>query len=167
MPQNRENEKRMLIWWILKFIILAVFLFMFWRRPSLSWGVGLLTVTSAILLDTFLGTFNRDELLVQFGFFFYIVIGLLMGGAAFWLLSLFLPWQTAVSASATPPNSAVPAARASQNNTPHFSPGTDEAGTAFDRQMIYEEIRDRLGHEDVLDLLFDIGINDNEVMNLQ
>ncbi|MFZ1399194.1 MAG: hypothetical protein WAS33_19980, partial [Candidatus Promineifilaceae bacterium] len=40
-------------------------------------------------------------------------------------------------------------------------------GTAFDRQMIYEEIRDRLGREDVLDLLFDLAIQDNEVMNLQ
>ncbi|MEZ4594930.1 MAG: hypothetical protein R3D55_27875, partial [Chloroflexota bacterium] len=61
---------------------MAVFLFMFWRRPSLKWGVGLLTVTSAVLLDTFLGTFNREEMLAQFGFFFYIIAGLLLGGIA-------------------------------------------------------------------------------------
>jgi hypothetical protein len=47
-----------------------------------------------------------------------------------------------------------------------FSPCTDASGTAYDRQMIYEEIRDRLGRDDVLDLLLDLSIQDNEVMNL-
>lgn len=158
---------------ILKFVVMAGFLFMFWRRPSLTWGVGLLTVTSAVLLDTFLGTFNRDEMVAQFGFFFYVISGLLGGGAAFWLFSLFQPWQpiksTAESATNTavsPPLAPTQPATASHNSV-LFAPGTDETGTAFDRQMIYEEIRDRLGREDVLDLLFDLGIHDNEVMNLQ
>ncbi len=162
----------MLIVLILKFVIVAAFLFMFWRRPSLNWGVGLLTVTFAVLLDTFLGTFNRDDMLAQFGFFFYVMAGLLIGGAAYWLFSLFQPIQalivqeglvtkeTAVSPNPSPP--AQPTTDAFK-----FSPGTDATGTAFDRQMIYEEIRDRLGREDVLDLLFDLGIRDNEVMNLQ
>lgn len=161
----------MLIVLIVKFVVMAAFLFMFWRRPSLKWGVGLLTVTSAVLLDTFLGTFNRDEMLAQFGFFFYVIAGLLIGGAAYWLLSLFQPWSAlatapiaavapAVSPPLSPTQTAIPAPTS-------FAPGTDDTGTAFDRQMIYEEIRDRLGREDVLDLLFDLGIQDNEVMNLQ
>ncbi|MFZ1399418.1 MAG: hypothetical protein WAS33_21105, partial [Candidatus Promineifilaceae bacterium] len=88
----------MLIVLILKFVVMAAFLFMFWRRPSLKWGVGLLTVTSAVLLDTFLGTFNREEMLAQFGFFFYIIAGLLIGGIAYWLFSLLQPWQAAAAA---------------------------------------------------------------------
>jgi hypothetical protein len=159
----------MLIGLILKFAVMAVFLFMFWRRPSRNWGVGLLTVTSAVLLDTFLGTFNRDEMLAQFGFFFYVIAGLLIGGAAYWLFSLFQPVQMLVQpgrgaeAAATTPLPTAP----SNSTAVHFSPGTDETGTAFDRQMIFEEIRDRLSRDDVLDLLFDLGIRDNEVMTLQ
>lgn len=162
----------MLIVLILKFLIVAAFLFMFWRRPSLNWGVGLLTVTSAVLLDTFLGTFNRDDMLAQFGFFFYVIAGLLIGGAAYWLFSLFQPIQALVvregpvaKGTAVPDNPTSPVQP--KIDTIQFSPGTDATGTAFDRQMIYEEIRDRLGRDDVLDLLFDLGIQDNEVMNLQ
>ena len=159
----------MLILLIIKFVVVAAFLIMFWRRPSLNWGVGLLTVTSAVLLDTFLGTFNRDDVLTQFGFFFYVIAGLLVGGAAYWLISLFQPIQAIVQkpnvVTAVPSETPPPTATAT--GAIQFSPGTDETGTAFDRQMIYEEIRDRLGREDVLDLLFDLGIQDNEVMTLQ
>ncbi|GJM40625.1 MAG: hypothetical protein DHS20C20_09070 [Ardenticatenaceae bacterium] len=160
----------MLILLIIKFAVLAFFLFMFWRRPSLNWGIGLLTVTSAVLLDTFLGTFNRDEMLAQFGFFFYVIAGLLVGGTAYWVFSLFQPLPIAAKAgnaelqTAVPPT---PPTHTTTNGNVHFSPGTDETGTAFDRQMIYEEIRDRLGREDVLDLLFDLRIGDNDVMTLQ
>lgn len=151
----------MFILLILKFVIAAIFLVMFWRRPSLTWGVGLLTVLTAVLLDTFLGTFNRDEMLAQFGFFYYIIVGLLGGGAAYWLFTVLQPIQIIQQAGGR-------AATASPaNNTIQFAPGNDENGTAFDRQMIFEEIRDRLGREDVLDLLFDLNISDNEVMTLQ
>lgn len=164
----------MLILLILKFAVMAAFLFMFWRRPSVTWGVGLLTVTTAVLLDTFLGTFNRDEMLAQFGFFYFIVVGLLIGGAAFWLVNLVWPGglplrreggETAVAASAIAP----PISHRTDiaEGSAQFSPGTDEHGTAFDRQMIYEEMRDRLGREDLLDVMFDLGIRENEVMNLQ
>lgn len=156
----------MLILVIIKFIVVAIFLFMFWRRPSLTWGVGLLTVLSALLLDTILGTFNRDDILTQFGFFYYIIVGLLGGGAAYWLFMLLKPFQrdeqTNGETAVSPPTpTRTPA------NGVQFSSGNDESGTAFDRQMIYEEIRDRLGREDVLDLLFDLNIQDNEVMALQ
>ena len=164
-------RKFMLILLILKFAVMAVFLFMFWRRPSTKWGVGLLTVTSAVLLDTFLGTFNREEMMAQFGFFFYVISGLLIGGAAYWLFSVLGPLQIALAprselamGTAVPPTPTPPAP---SPDSVKFAPGTDEQGTAFDRQMIYEEIRDRLGREDVLDLLFDLSIQDNEVMNLQ
>lgn len=161
----------MLIVLILKFIVVAAFLVMFWRRPSVTWGVGLLTVTSAVLLDAFLGTFNREEMVAQFGFFFYVIAGLLIGGAAYWILGLFRP-NLAIGATNTGETAVsiplpAPAKSSATANGIQFAPGTDETGTAFDRQMIYEEIRDRLGREDVLDLLFDLGIQDNEVMTLQ
>ena len=162
----------MLILLILKFAVMAVFAYMFWRRPTINWGVGLLTVTSAVLLDTFLGTFNREDMLAQFGFFFYIIAGLLVGGAAYWLLTLLQPFQAvSVTSGAVQAVTAVsppqPAAPKQDPNSIQFSPGTDATGTAFDRQMIYEEIRDRLSRDDILDLMFDLGIQENQVMNLQ
>lgn len=155
----------MFIWLIVKFVIAAVFLVMFWRRPSLTWGVGLLTVLTAVLLDTFLGTFNRDEMLAQFGFFYYIIVGLLGGGAAYWLFTVLQPIQI-IQQAAGGEAAVSQFPKSPANSNIQFSPGSDENGTAFDRQMIYEEIRDRLGQDDVLDLLFDLNISDNDVMTL-
>ena len=76
---------------IAKIIVVAFFLIMFLRSSRLVWGVGLLTVTSAILLDAFLGTFGREEMMQQLGFFFYIIIGMLIGGAVFWFLGVMRP----------------------------------------------------------------------------
>ena len=53
---------------VLKLLVVLVFLAKFLRRPSLVWGIGLLTVTTAVLLDTLLGTFDRDALLAEMGF---------------------------------------------------------------------------------------------------
>ena len=159
------SRKRMLILQIIKFGIAAVFLYKFWRRPSLNWGVGLITVLTAVLLDTVIGTFNRDDVLAQFGFFYYVIVGLLAGGAAYWLFSLFQPLPMARLAGERETAVSHPTPRAS--SPVQFAPDSDESGTAFDRQMIYEEIRDRLGRDDVLDLLFDLNISDNEVMTLQ
>lgn len=53
---------------ILKLLVVLFFLIMFIRRPSAVWGIGLLTVTTAALLDTLLGTFNREEMLAELGF---------------------------------------------------------------------------------------------------
>ena len=74
-----------LLFLIAKIVLVAFFLFMFLRSNKLIWGIGLLTVTSAILLDTFLGTFGREEMIEQFGFFFYAFAGALFAGAALWL----------------------------------------------------------------------------------
>lgn len=142
----------------LKLLIVVFFLVMFLRRPTLVWGVGLLTVTSAVLLDTFLGTFDRDEMLAQIGFFYYVFSGGVFAGAAVWLFGLLRPITvTAVSA---------PTATHLPKPLSHAEPPPQTSGTAFDRQMLYNEIRSRLGREDVLDLLFDLGINENDVMTL-
>ncbi len=86
---------------ILKLLIVLVFLVMFLRRPSVTWGVGLLTVTTAVLLDTFLGTFDREEMLAQFGFFYYVIAGILFAGAAFWLWGVLRPYLSSEPAAAS------------------------------------------------------------------
>ncbi len=136
---------------ILKLLVVAAALVMFVRRPSLVWGVGLLSVTTAVLLDTFLGTFGREELLAEFGFFFYIISGALFAGATVWVWGLLRPVV----------ETAVPTA-----NTEQIIENKPTRGPAFDQQMLYDEIRSRLGREDILDLIFDLGLNENDVMPL-
>nr|MBP6016896.1 hypothetical protein [Promineifilum sp.] len=95
---------------ILKLLVVLTFLIMFIRRPSVVWGIGLLTVTTAVLLDTLLGTFNRDELLAELGFFFYVISGMLLAGAAAWLWGMVRPRVPGDAAASTP--QAAPAVRA-------------------------------------------------------
>jgi len=145
---------------VLKLFVVLVFLLMFLRRPSLVWGIGLLTVTTAVLLDTFLGTFGRDEMQSEFGFFFPVMTGILFSGAAIWLWGVLRPYLTPAALpqpEPTPPTLEKPTLSA---------PKSTPAGTAFDRQMLYDQIRGRFGREDVLDLMFDLGINETEVITL-
>lgn len=133
---------------------------MFLRGSKLVWGVGLLTVTTAFLLDTLMAVFGREVMLEQLGFFSYVIGGALFAGAAIWLFGLFRPLTQ---------GEAEQAGRLRMNpSAAHTSSGvraqSGSSDTAFDRQMVYEQIRDRMGPEDVLDLMFDLGINENEVM---
>lgn len=147
----------------LKLFVVVVFLIMFLRRPSVTWGVGLLTVTTAVLLDTFLGTFNREELEAQLGFFYFVVAGGLFGGAALWLWGLLRPFI----AKPGSPTIAVPRF-ANPADPPPTQPATPSSQPAdgFDRQLLYDEIRTRFGHGEVLNLMFDLNIGENEVMGL-
>ncbi|HEX6384080.1 MAG TPA: hypothetical protein VF177_05365 [Anaerolineae bacterium] len=156
----------MLLFLIIKLLVVVVFLLVFLRRPSVVWGVGLMTVTTAVLLDTFLGTFNREELLAELGFFFYVISGALLGGAAIWLWGLLRPLlrepvaatiATRAPSPQVPPRSSSPVTAAA-NST--------QGSAAFDRQMLYDEIRHRFSRDDILDLIFDLGFNENDVMTL-
>ncbi len=146
---------------IFKLLVVAFFLIMFLRKMNWAWGIGLVCVTTAVLLDTFLGVFNREQMLADLGFFFYVIAGTLFGGMAVWLWGLLHPMTTSktqatmdVKATAVLPS-------------PPTEPAPVEAnGTAYDRQMLYDEIRTRLGREDILDLIFDLGINESDVMTL-
>ncbi len=154
---------------ILKLLIVIVFLMMFLRRPTLTWGVGLLCVTTAVLLDTFLGTFNTIDLLGELGFFFYIIVGVLIGGMAVWAWGVLKPGR---QAEAKPAGTKEPVTTVT--NTPVLMPNQltpetavpAQSDTAYDRQMLYEEIQSRFGIEDIFDLIFDLGINENDVMPL-
>ena len=156
----------MLLFLIIKLLIVVIFLFMFLRRPSVVWGVGLLTVTTAVLLDTFLGTFNREEMLAELGFFFYVIGGVLLGGAAVWLWGVLRPLlgESAITTTVAGP---ITSPAPSRGYTPvKVEANSGQGSAAFDRQMLYEEIRRRLGRGDILDLIFDLGFNENDVMTL-
>lgn len=164
---------------VLKLLVVLIFLIAFLRRPSVTWGVGLLTVTSAVLLDTLLGTFNRDDLLAQLGFFYYAIAGLIFAGAAFWLWGLLRPYAannvpatTPKRRASTPPPTAVASATVPVIARAVPPPGNaaavedpDPYATAgYDRQMLHDQIRDRFGPEDLADLTFDLELNEVDVM---
>jgi len=164
---------------IFKILIILIFLVMFMRRPSLAWGVGLLTVTTAVLLDTILGTFDRPALLAQLGFFFYAIGGALVGGGAFWMLSLLWPYlphtspaaeitaasqeaPTAVTNPVVPPANGQPEALPEPLPMVDVVDDPDEA--AYDLAALQQDVWERFGREDVLDLMFDLEIPETAVM---
>ena len=77
---------------IAKVAIVLFFLFMFLRSDKLVWGIGLLTVTSAILLDTLLSTFGWEEIVATLGFFFFVFAGVIFSGAAIWFWLVVRPY---------------------------------------------------------------------------
>lgn len=169
---------------ILKLLVVLIFLIMFIRRPTVVWGIGLLTVTTAVLLDTLLGTFNREELLAELGFFFYVISGVLLAGAATWFWGVVRPWlpngtepvvaasHPAVASSPTPFPAAQPAETAAPRPAPKLPPPlpadhVDQfAEGGYDRQMLYEEIRRHFSHTDLRDLMFDLEINEMDVVTV-
>ena len=149
---------------IVKLLIVVIFLALFLRKPSVINGIGLITVTTAVLLDTFLGTFNRDDMLATLGFFFYLIGGILVGGMAVWIWGVLRPFLPAATTN-IPISTFQPVAKPVPVPANASPPAT--SNTAFDRNMLYNEIRNRLGRDDLFDLLFDLSIQENEVMSLQ
>jgi len=141
--------------------VIVIFLIMFLRRPSVIWSIGLLTVTTAVLLDALLDTFDSEALHTELGFFYFVIAGSLFGGAAIWLWGILLPFVD--------PFRSNPALE-QENPLPSDSYQGGEKGededNAVDSQLLYQEIHDRFGREDVLDLMFDLNINENDVMTV-
>lgn len=147
----------MTLLFVLKLLVVLFFLVMFVRDTRLVWGIGLLTVTAAFLLDTFLGTFG-EEMRAELGFFFYVFSGALFAGAALWLWGLLRPQLALQKSSAVPAFRAPTATPVTGESTP-----VETGDSGFDRQMLYEQIRYRLGPGDVRDLIFDVEMNENDV----
>jgi hypothetical protein len=153
----------MILFIVIKLVIVVAFLILFLRRPKPANAIGLLAVTSAVLLDTFLGTFNREQMLGTLGFFFYVLAGFIFAGAAIWLWATLRPsvgepveriaGGVPMVVRATPPTTSMPSARTRED-------------LGVDRQMLYDQIRQRFGREDILDLMFDLEIPESEVMGL-
>ncbi len=169
---------------ILKLLVVLIFLIMFIRRPSVAWGIGLLTVTTAVLLDTLLGTFDRDALLAELGFFFYVISGVLLAGAAAWFWGVVRPWLPGDTSSVANPATVAPVntmrgqvpsttsitnSVETVNTTPVLPPPhppdhvDNYAESGYDRQMLYEEIRQRFSRDDLSDLMFDLEVNELDV----
>ena len=128
---------------IVKAIIVLIFLVMFLRRTNWVWGIGLLTVTTAVLLDTFLSTFDRAQTVADLGFFAYAIDGMLVGGMAVWAWGLLRPLTAiSVAPSSLPPDPNAP--------IPDFA--------------LHKKMHNHLNWQDVRDLLFDAQINENDVM---
>jgi hypothetical protein len=141
---------------IAKIVTVAFFLIMFLRSDKVVWGVGLLTVTSAILLDTFLGTFGREEMIQQLGFFFYILAGALFAGATFWLWGVLRPYAKSKPDDHLQDDSPEPVA-----NTPIEIVSSTEPSEHNSEEVeypaIFENIRDRFSSDQIADLAFDMG----------
>lgn len=142
---------------IIEAIFVLIFLLMFIRKSKLIWGIGLLTVTSATLLDALFATFSHEGVLDALGFFFYVISGGLFAGAALWLWGVLLPNIRHLSGQ--------PAASI-QGNAYHdqdlIQPALAEHGIVYDRKMIFEQMVNRLGPDDILDIAFDLEIPEND-----
>lgn len=154
---------------ILKLLIVLFFLIMFIRRPTIVWGIGLLTVSTAVLLDTLLGTFNREELLADLGFFFYVISGVLFAGAAAWFWGIVRPLLARPAETSPTVKTATPVIvpRPEKPATPSPLPAGQADGyvaAGIDRGMLFEEIHNRFSEKDLRDLMFDLDINEMDVI---
>jgi hypothetical protein len=115
-----------------------------------------------VLLDTVFDTFDRRTLEQELGFFYFVVAGSLFSGAVIWLWGLLMP---IVRTSAEAANTGT-SANSMQSNTdsPTMLEGVDDEDSGFDPTLVRQEIHERFGREDVLDLMFDLEIPENEVM---
>ncbi len=152
---------------LFKLFIVLLFLIAFLRRPSLTWGVGLLTVSTAVLLDTIFGAFDSELLRAELGFFFYIIIGGLLGGMVFWVWALLRPYLPQNSPPETAPVAVVVADEGEVERETAVSLPRDAQAPAYDRQMLYEQIRDRFSRDDILDLMFDLSIKESDVVTVK
>lgn len=159
-----------MVFLILKLIIVFFFLIMFIRRPNIVWGIGLLTVTTAVLLDTLLGTFNREELLADLGFFYYIISGVLFAGAAAWFWGLVRPYLPASPDQSQRAVASTPVLAPKSENViappPPLPAGHEDgyAAAGIDRRMLFEQIHGRFSFRDIRDLMFDLEINELDVV---
>ena len=141
---------------VAKIALVAFFLVMFLRSSKVFWGIGLLTVTSAILLDAFLSTFGRDEMVQELGFFLYAFAGALFAGAALWLWGILSPYLAAGSSSKVSrerEEARTPVDSDDASNGQSTAISSQPAGIEGQRSAQL----DQLSYEDLLDLEFDMG----------
>jgi len=141
-----------------KVTLVAFFLLMFLRSNKVIWGIGLLTVTSAILLDAFLNTFGREEMIQQFGFFYYVLAGALFAGATLWLWGVLRAYTKPVIQE---PESIRPTASPPACVDAQPAEGSDDRSQEKAAYSdIYVTINDNFSEDDILDLEFDMGYSE-------
>ena len=144
---------------------------MFLRGSKLVWGVGLLTVSSAVLLNEFLNAFGREQMIADLGMWYNIIGGLIFAGSALWLWGLIRP--SSVEDTAAPATEKFTYQRPDRT---HQTPESQEERLSrraasmsrevdsYDRQLLYNQIWQNLSPDDVLDLIFDMDFVENEVV---
>lgn len=152
------------LFFVLKLIVVLFFLVMFLRDSKIVWGLGLLTVSTAFLLDTIWTTFGREEVLADVGFFFYIITGGLFAGTAIWFWSVVRPLVTGDGALNVQNTPAPEAMTAPTRKTPEFAAGADGEGIYGHSRELYDQMRQRLSPRDLRDVIFDLQLSENEVM---
>ncbi|MFK7801557.1 MAG: hypothetical protein AB8G95_08005 [Anaerolineae bacterium] len=165
---------------ILEIIVIIFFLVMFFRQTNLVWAVGLLTASTAVLLNVTLNVFGNGANIASLGLWTQILGGLTFGGAAFWLWGLLQPNMGSGSVNATAPAYGAPP----HSNSPAPVVGVrsimDEVDSDLtlseravsmrnetsehDRHLLFDQIKHNLGPEDILDLIFDLEMAENEVI---
>lgn len=149
-----------LLFLIIKTLIIVVFLVMFLRTNKPAWGIGLLTVTSAILLDTFLSTLGRDQMMEDLGFFLYIIAGALLAGATIWLWAILK--EFAFHQEKKQDGDGTVAISETINNDIEES----QQGEPIDQQPEVGQMWFESSDINLLDLMFDLGWNDEDVAKL-
>ena len=157
----------------IELVIITFFFIMFYRRSNLVWAVGLLTASTAVLLNVALTIFGNDVTLDSLGLWGQILGGLAFGGAAFWLWGLLQP-NMSIDNSTSPSAFTSLASKnglgagavdaASEQLLSKRAAGMRNDSSEYDRHLLFDQIKKNLGPEDILDLLFDLEFAENEVI---
>ena len=146
--------------WIIRLALVLLFLILFLLRGTRAWAIGLITVSVMVALDAL----RSRGILIELDFLGYVLGGMLAAGAFLWLNGIAQSgdrFQSASRTSVTAPVEQISGVRVSAKPT-----GANSAeNKGFDRQLIFEQIRDNLGSDDVLDLIFDLSLKENEIVN--
>lgn len=157
---------------VIQLIIIGIFFVMFIRGSKLFWGIGLLTVSGAVLLNTILNIFGRQEMILSLGPWFWVINGVLLAGAAIWLWGILSPYVTNALPAAEVISTQVQIATAGERRPTEIQDISERAvsmareASAHDLQLLHDQIRFNLSPGDVLDLIFDMELAENDVVAL-
>ena len=146
--------------------LILFFLVMFYRRSDFIWGVGLLAISSAVLLGVTRVVFNLDGSSAMTGLWLQLISGLIISGIALWFLGVLRPWMGdgffPVGPDSQPSQAAVKLD--GEQLLSRRAVGMSNSASEYDRQLLFDQIKQNLGLEDVLDLMFDVDMAENEVI---
>ncbi|MEM7798948.1 MAG: hypothetical protein AAF633_07160 [Chloroflexota bacterium] len=178
----------MTFFFAIQIIIFLLFLYQFLRGSKLIWGVGLISVGSAILLNIIFNTVDREALQTTLGFWLPLMNGLIFSGVAFWLFGVlqerlfpqtgYFFQNSGVGRSAEPYQE--------QKSRFNFQPDTefDQSQTGpseellsrravgmqnevseYDQKLLFNQIYQNLSFMDIFDLIFDLEMVENQVLS--
>lgn len=112
-------------------------------------------MTSAILLDTFLGTLGRDEMIAELGFFLYVIAGALVAGTTLWMWAVLRDFVSKPGISES-------TSGLSDDEQPREADDLVD-GREHDQEEVFQELLSEASHEDLMDLIFDLGWSLNDL----